>query len=64
MSAVATNAIAEVYSTRFNNLDEVSHPSIFFEPAFGALLQKAIDRNSPLTQAEVEAVFEGISWEW
>lgn len=64
MSTVATSQLAETYAAQFTNLDEVAHPSFFHKPAFGALLQKAIDRQSPLTRAEVEEVFGDPGWEW
>ena len=64
MSTVATTSIAEIYSTKFDNYAELAHPEIFFLPKFGELLQKAIDRNSPLTEAEVQAEFGDIDWEW
>jgi hypothetical protein len=64
MSTVATTAVSEAYSEKFDNLDDVTHPSIFFLPAFGELLQKAIDRGSPLTRDEVESQFGDLAWDW
>ncbi len=64
MVTLPTLKVSEAYSARFDNLDEVSHPAIFFMPAFGDLLQTAIDRGLPLSQAEVEAKFGPQSWEW
>jgi hypothetical protein len=64
MSTVATRQVCDAYSERFDNLDEVAHPSLFYLPKFGELLQAAIDRGSPLTRAEVEAVFGDPGWEW
>jgi hypothetical protein len=64
MSAVATSKASEAYSEKFDNLAEVSLPAICFTPEFGALLQKAIDRGTPLTQAEVDQEFGPQSWEW
>ena len=63
----ATKSIRETgkdYSSKFDNLDSVAHLSIAFDPKFAGLMQKAIDRNSPLSRAEVEEVFGDISWEW
>jgi hypothetical protein len=64
MAIVTTTVISKAYSARFNNLAEISHPSIFHLPEFGRLLQAAIDRNSPLTQQEIEAVFGPLAWDW
>jgi hypothetical protein len=64
MSTVGTAAVSEAYSLKFDNLDEITHPSIFFLPSFGELLQKAIDRGSPLTRDEVESQFGELAWDW
>ena len=64
MSTVATTKIADAYEEKFGNFDRVAHPSVFYLPEFGELLQKAIDRNSPLTRAEVDQAFGTQSWEW
>jgi len=61
---VSTIAILKAYSEKFDNYAELAHPSIFFLPKFGDLLQKAIDRNSPLTDREVESQFGSLDWEW
>ena len=61
---VKTTAISKAYSEKFDHYADVAHPSIFFLPAFGSLLEKAIARNSPLTQQEVEAVFGDPGWDW
>lgn len=64
MSTVATQKVSDLYSEKFDNLDEVAHPAIFFLPHFGDLLQTAIDRGAPLTRAEVDAAFGEQAWEW
>ena len=64
MSAVATTKVSEAYSEKFDNLAEVSVSPLCFTPEFGALLQKAIDRGTPLTQEEVDREFGAQSWEW
>jgi len=56
--------LEQEYSRRFDNLDEVEHVSFFDRPEFSALLQKAIDRNSPLTRPEVEQVFGDPGWNY
>ena len=58
------SAIGQAYAHKFDNLDEVSHSSFLFDPRFGKLMQSAIDRNTPLDRAEVEAVFGEPGWEW
>jgi hypothetical protein len=63
MSLVATTAIADDYSAKFDNYADVAHPAVFGEAAFGVLMQKAIDRNSPLTREEVENEFGELGWE-
>lgn len=55
--------VGAAYARQFDNLDEVGHPSILFSDAFAELMGKAVARGSPLTRAEVEAVFGGIGWE-
>ena len=55
--------IGRVYDDKFGNLDEVGHMSVLFDPAFGELMQKALDRNSPLTRHEVEEQFGKLGWE-
>lgn len=64
MITIGTEAQADAYSKKFDNLSEVSHPSVFAKPRFGKLLQKAIDRGTPLKRREVEVVFGKQSWEW
>ncbi|MGA3268064.1 MAG: hypothetical protein ABSE16_14710 [Verrucomicrobiota bacterium] len=49
--------LEKAYSARFDNLDELEDMSFFTRPEFSALLQKALDRGTPLTRAEVEAAF-------
>jgi len=56
--------VSEAYSAKFDNLAEIGHPSIFYRDEFGCLLQKAIDRGTPLTRSEVEKKFGPVSWEW
>jgi len=63
----STSSIAElghVYAGKFDNLDEVAHVSILYRPEFANLMQKAINRNSPLTRQEIEEVFGDPGWEW
>ena len=38
--------------------------SIFDQPEYNKLLQTAVDRGTPLTRSEVEAVFGDPGWEW
>ena len=57
-------SVTEAYADRFSNLAEVSHPAICLSPGFGELLQKALDRGTPLTQAEVDIQFPDLNWEW
>lgn len=57
-------SVADVYAEKFDNFSEVAHPAIAFDPRFDGLMQRAVDRNSPLTQAEVEAEFGPQAWEW
>ena len=65
MSVMATITLLEQeYSRKFDNLDQIEHASFFDAPQFSALLQKAIDRNAPLTRQEVEEVFGDPGWEW
>jgi len=65
MSVFSTiHRLEREYSSRFDNLDEVEHVSFFDRPEFSRLLQKAIDRNSPLSRKEVEEVFGDPGWEW
>ena len=45
------------YSKQFKNIDEVTPPSIAFEPAMATLLEAAMLRGTPLTRREVERVF-------
>jgi hypothetical protein len=56
--------IGREYFQRFGSENQlrVTHMSFAFDEKFGALMQKAIDRNSPLTRQEVQAVF-GNEWE-
>jgi len=56
--------LEQEYSRWFVNLNEVEHVSFFHRPEFVQLLQKAIDRNSPLTRQEVEEVFGDPGWGW
>jgi hypothetical protein len=63
MSTVATTEVSKKYSEKFDNFAELAYPPIVFLPAFGDLLQKAIDRNSPLTDQEVQAAFGPLEWE-
>lgn len=55
---------AEAYSGLFDNFNDLAHPSIVFKPEFYDLLQRAVDRGTPLTVAEVEQVFGKLNWEW
>jgi len=64
MSSVATSKVSDAYSEKFDNLDEVAHPAVFYLPEFGALLQQAIDRGTPLTRAEVDKQFGEQAWVW
>ena len=50
-------ALLASYAKQFKNIDEVTAPGIVFEPAMATLLQAAIQRGTPLTRPEVEAVF-------
>ena len=54
--------LSQDYSDQFNNLDLVSHPSVYFDRRFDDLMIKAIARKSPLTRAEVEEVFGKVAW--
>jgi hypothetical protein len=56
--------LSEIYSDHFENFAEVAHPSIIFTPKFDALMKKAIDRGTPLTEKEVEAEFGELAWDW
>jgi hypothetical protein len=56
--------IGSAYARRFGNLDELAMSEIMFEPAFINLLQKALASGKKLEQADVEAVFPEVSWEW
>ena len=61
---MSTKENVKAYCERFDNLDEVGHIALLYLPAFGDLMQKAIDRNSPLTRSGVEEVFGDPGWEW
>ncbi len=56
--------IGKDYAVRFDNLADLAHPAIAHDPKFGDLLQTALDRGTPLTRAEVEAIFGDPGWEW
>ncbi len=56
--------IERAYHAKFDNLDEVWHMSIFDQPEYNKLLQTAVERGTPLTRSEVEAVFGDPGWEW
>lgn len=62
-SATDIRKVGEEYSRRFGNLDTVGHISLLYLPEFGDLMQKALDRNTPLTRSEVEEVFGDPGWE-
>jgi hypothetical protein len=64
IDAASIKAAGIAYSRKFDNLDEVGHLSVLYRPEFAELMQAAINRNSPLTRAEVETVFGPLSWEW
>ncbi len=52
------------YVAKFTNLDQVWHPSFFDQAEFQRLLQTAVQRGTPLTRPEVEAVLGDPGWEW
>jgi hypothetical protein len=64
MTESDTTRIAEAYSQKFNNADEICHPAIIFQDSFYELLQVALDRGTPLTPAEVDKRFPDLNWEW
>jgi hypothetical protein len=63
MTADQMQSIADAYSSKFDNLDEVMHPSVMFKSGFLDLLENAVRSNQPLSREQVESVFGPISWE-
>jgi hypothetical protein len=63
MTADAIQSVVDRYNSRFDNMDEIAMPQVLAEPKFIQLLEKAIERGSAVTEAELRSAFPGEDWE-
>jgi len=61
---MTSQEVSSAYAAKFDNMGDIAHPSFIFDPRFAVMMREAVRRGSPLTEAEVEAEFGPISWEW
>jgi len=63
MTAEAMQAVGDAYEAKFHNLGDIAMPQIIHDPRFMELLQRAIERGSPVTSSDLGAVFPEEDWE-
>ena len=63
MSTIEQIAVTQAYEARFGNIDTIANSQALCDPRFYELLQKAIDTNTPLDCAAIDAAIPDLSWE-